>query len=41
MHHCSTQWAYFLLGLKRLFEQGAGTPFGGDYAPISDWSPGA
>lgn len=28
--HCSTKWAYFLLGLKSLVEDGAGTPYPGD-----------
>lgn len=26
MHHCSTKWATFLLSLKSLLENGAGTP---------------
>jgi uncharacterized protein YndB with AHSA1/START domain len=26
MHHCSTKWAVFLLGLKELVETGAGRP---------------
>jgi uncharacterized protein YndB with AHSA1/START domain len=39
MHHCSTQWAYFLIGLKVLVETGRGTPFASNYQPISRWSP--
>lgn len=39
MHHCSTQWAYFLLGLREYFDQGQGRPYGPDYAPISNWAP--
>ncbi len=40
MHHCSTQWAYFLMGLK---DELSGTrkakPFGSDeFEPISNWS---
>jgi uncharacterized protein YndB with AHSA1/START domain len=27
MAHCSARWAYFLLSLKRLVENGKGTPF--------------
>jgi uncharacterized protein YndB with AHSA1/START domain len=38
MHHCSTQWAYFLIGLKKLLEAGEGTPYGGRLEPISNWS---
>lgn len=26
MHHCTTKWGVFLLSLKALLEQGAGTP---------------
>jgi uncharacterized protein YndB with AHSA1/START domain len=36
MHHCSTKWAYFLLGLKRGLEGGSATPYPDD-APISGW----
>ncbi len=36
MHHCSTKWAYFLLGLKSGLEGGAATPYPGDMA-ISTW----
>jgi hypothetical protein len=39
MHHCSTQWAYFLLGLREYFETGEGRPYGPRYAPISNWAP--
>lgn len=35
--HCSTKWAYFLLGLKASFEGGKATPFPHD-AKISSWS---
>jgi len=38
MHHCSTQWAYFLIGLKQLLEVGQGRPFGPGFEPISRWS---
>ena len=34
--HCSTKWAYFLLGLKALLEGGQATPFPGDLK-ISSW----
>jgi uncharacterized protein YndB with AHSA1/START domain len=34
--HCSTKWAYFLLGLKAMFEGGAATPHPGDLK-ISSW----
>jgi uncharacterized protein YndB with AHSA1/START domain len=36
MGHCSTKWAYFLLGLKAGFEGGKATPFPDD-EPISSW----
>jgi uncharacterized protein YndB with AHSA1/START domain len=36
MHHCSTKWAYFLLGLKHGLEGGAATPWPND-AAISSW----
>jgi hypothetical protein len=32
MHHCSTKWAYFLLGLKASFEGGKATPWPHDMA---------
>jgi len=35
--HCSTKWAYFLLGLKSLLEDGQATPFPSD-RQISRWS---
>jgi uncharacterized protein YndB with AHSA1/START domain len=34
--HCSTKWAYFLLGLKAMLEGGDATPFPGDLQ-ISSW----
>ena len=39
MHHCSTQWAYFLLGIREHFDEGGGRPYGPNYAPISNWAP--
>jgi hypothetical protein len=39
MHHCSTQWAYFLIGLKESLEGRQGTPFGPRFESISRWSP--
>jgi uncharacterized protein YndB with AHSA1/START domain len=36
MHHCSTKWAYFLLGLKAGLEGGSATPYPADMA-ISSW----
>jgi uncharacterized protein YndB with AHSA1/START domain len=36
MHHCSTKWAAFLISLKSLLEDGAGTPAPRDLQ-ISDW----
>lgn len=36
MHHCSTKWAYFLLGLKSGLEGGTATPWPADM-PISSW----
>ncbi len=36
MHHCSTKWGYFLLGLKASFEGGAATPYP-DEMKISSW----
>ncbi len=38
MHHCSTQWAYFLIGLRRFVETGEGTLYGKNFEPISNWS---
>ena len=39
MYHCSSQWAYFLFGLKAELEAGQGAPFGPRFKPISRWSP--
>lgn len=36
MYHCSTKWAYFLLGLKAGLEGGAATPYPGEMK-ISSW----
>ena len=36
LHHCSTKWALFLLGLKDGFEGGRATPYPGEPA-ISAW----
>lgn len=36
MHHCSTKWAYYLIGLKAGLEGGKSTPWPED-APISSW----
>ncbi len=36
MHHCSTKWACFLLGLKAWLEGGEATPYPGDMI-ISGW----
>jgi len=36
LHHCSTKWALFLLGLKASLEGGKATPFPDDM-PISSW----
>jgi uncharacterized protein YndB with AHSA1/START domain len=36
MHHCSTKWAYFLLGLKAGFEDGKASPWPNDM-PVSSW----
>ncbi|MGZ3637853.1 MAG: SRPBCC family protein [Ktedonobacterales bacterium] len=36
MHHCSTKWAYFLLGLKAGLEDGEATPYPND-KKISSW----
>jgi uncharacterized protein YndB with AHSA1/START domain len=32
LHHCSTKWGYFLLGLKAGLEDGKATPFPDDIA---------
>ena len=34
--HCSTKWAFFLLGMKASLEGGEGTPFPGELQ-ISSW----
>jgi uncharacterized protein YndB with AHSA1/START domain len=36
LHHCSTKWAYFLLGLKTSLEGGPSVAFPDDL-PISAW----
>jgi uncharacterized protein YndB with AHSA1/START domain len=36
LSHCSTKWAVYLLSLKALIENGAGSPSPDD-VPISDW----
>jgi uncharacterized protein YndB with AHSA1/START domain len=36
MHHCSTKWGYFLIGLKAGMEGGTATPHPEDMA-ISSW----
>lgn len=36
MYHCSTKWAYFLLGLKAGLEGGKATPYPND-EKISSW----
>jgi hypothetical protein len=36
LHHCSTKWAYFLLGLKAGLEGGKASPYPGD-SKISRW----
>lgn len=36
LHHCSTKWGYFLLGLKDGFEGGKSMPWPDD-APMSTW----
>ena len=38
LHHCSTQWTYFLIGLKQLVEVGKGRPYGPRLELISRWS---
>jgi uncharacterized protein YndB with AHSA1/START domain len=38
MHHRSTSWASFLIGLKELLDGGQGKPFGPRYRRISRWS---
>ena len=36
MYHCSTKWAYFLLGLKAWLEGGAAAPYPDDMM-VSSW----
>lgn len=36
MYHCSTKWAYFLIGLKAGLEGGEATPYPGEMK-ISSW----
>jgi hypothetical protein len=36
MHHCTTKWAYHLLGLKAGLEGGAATPYP-EHMKISSW----
>ena len=36
MHHCSTKWGYFLLGLKRWLDGGASVAYPND-VKISNW----
>ncbi|HEY4929331.1 MAG TPA: SRPBCC domain-containing protein [Acidimicrobiales bacterium] len=36
MHHCSTKWAYFLLGLKATLAGGPSVAFPND-APLDNW----
>jgi uncharacterized protein YndB with AHSA1/START domain len=38
MYHCSTQWGYFLIGLRKFLETGAGSPYGNKMEMISNWS---
>ena len=38
MYHCSTQWAHFLIGLRKFLETGEGTAYGKTFQPISMWS---
>jgi len=38
MYHCSTQWGYFLIGLRKFLETGEGTPYGKNPEQISNWS---
>jgi hypothetical protein len=38
MYHCSTQWAYFLIGLRKFLETGKGTPYGDGQEHVSLWS---
>jgi len=38
MYHCSTQWAYFLISLRKFLETGKGTPYGSSLEKISEWS---
>jgi uncharacterized protein YndB with AHSA1/START domain len=37
MHHCSTKWAYHLLGLKAGLEGGKATPFPDDLKLSANW----
>lgn len=37
MHHCSTRWAQFLIGLKAGLEEGQATPFPEDKPISSSW----
>jgi hypothetical protein len=37
LHHCSTRWAWFLIGLKQLLETGRGRQYGPGFEPISRW----
>jgi uncharacterized protein YndB with AHSA1/START domain len=36
MHHCTTKWGYYLLGLRAGFAGGVATPFP-DIEPVSSW----
>ena len=36
MHHCSTKWGYFLLGMKAALEGRGGTPYPDDLK-VSSW----
>jgi uncharacterized protein YndB with AHSA1/START domain len=37
MHHCSTKWASFLMGMKSLIETGKGAPFPDDVHISLNW----
>lgn len=37
MHHCSTRWGYFLLGLRAGFQGGKATPWPEDEPASSSW----
>ena len=37
MHHCSTRWAYFLIGLKHGLEEDAWSPYPDDDRVSSSW----